>query len=424
MAAVLPAQALPTLLTSRPRPLLDCKVPCDAGSPAKGQHALQEAYPSAFRVRNTFIDTSAQRSPSLEAVFRERDVSTCPASHAGRLRGLFGEASTAHEVDDEVLVRHVQSGPFRSSQAFEAGDATPDGADEPRLHPYLAPVAILRLAEMLDRPVPHAALSTLQSPTNVGLPAGCCEMQHELAWNCPPACYKADLGNVLPQTDVPSAHRMLISSVLDESGIIPGAQLGCPWSQAFAASSGSDAVSHGHGAVGVQQSTLAPAGTDTGLPSAAPVLPDLLLKAQQGQLLASLQGSAAGAAPRMPVELLDPRCAVGLLPQPGAGSCSDASPCSMLVAAGHAVPLAPGLVTTPPAPPSQPAPGTPELPSLGSVGHASGQCKPCAFVHSTGCQSGPACQFCHLCDPGEKKRRRKEKLERLRAERKLRSTAA
>jgi len=418
MAAVLPAQALPTLLTSRPRPLLDCKVPCDAGSPAKGQHALQEAYPSAFRVRNTFIDTSAQRSPSLEAVFRERDVSTCPASHAGRLRGLFGEASTAHEVDDEVLVRHVQSGPFRSSQAFEAGDATPDGADEPRLHPYLAPVAILRLAEMLDRPVPHAALSTLQSPTNVGLPAGCCEMQHELAWNSPWTCCNTEMAKVLPQTDAPSAHGMLGSWVLDESGIFPGTELGRTWSQVCVASSGADAVGHGHMAGGFQQPMLPPAGSDVTFPLAAPSQPDLLCEAQQERSLGSLQGLAVGPALRMPV---DPGCSVVQLPQRGGGSSSDASPCSMLVAAGHAVPLAPGLVTTPSAPPSQPAPGSPELPSVGSAGHASGQCKPCAFVHSTGCQHGPACQFCHLCEPGEKKRRRKEKLERLRAARKLRN---
>jgi len=417
MVFALPAQALPTLLTSRPRPLLDCKVPCDTRSPAKGLHALPEAYPSSFRVRNTFIDTSAQRSPSLEAVFRERDVSTCPASHAGRLKGIFGEASAAGEADIEAPVRQVQNSPVRSSQAWQAGDATPDGAEEPRLHPCVAPVAILRLAEMLDRPAPQAALSTLQSPTNVGLPAGCCEVQHELAWNLLPACCNAELAKALPQTDAPSARGMLGSSVLDVSGIIPSTELGRLWSQACVASSCADAVGHGHMAGGFQQPTLAPAGTDAAFPLAAPSRPDLLCEAQQEQLLASLQGLAVGPAWRMPV---DPGCSVAQLPQRGGGSSSDASPCSLLVATGHVVPLAPGLVTTPPAPPSQPAPGSPELPSVGSAGHATGQCKPCAFVHSTSCQSGLACQFCHLCEPGEKKRRRKEKLERLRAARKQR----
>eukprot|EP00931_Biecheleriopsis_adriatica_P124761 TRINITY_DN9994_c0_g1_i1.p1 TRINITY_DN9994_c0_g1~~TRINITY_DN9994_c0_g1_i1.p1 ORF type:complete len:353 (-),score=89.19 TRINITY_DN9994_c0_g1_i1:114-1172(-) len=49
------------------------------------------------------------------------------------------------------------------------------------------------------------------------------------------------------------------------------------------------------------------------------------------------------------------------------------------------------------------------LPSVGSAGHAAGNCKPCAFFHTKGCGSGASCSFCHLCGPGEKKRRQKEK---------------
>jgi hypothetical protein len=49
------------------------------------------------------------------------------------------------------------------------------------------------------------------------------------------------------------------------------------------------------------------------------------------------------------------------------------------------------------------------LPSLGSVGHAAGECRPCAFVTTKGCKSGKECEFCHLCAPGEKKRRQKVK---------------
>lgn len=51
-----------------------------------------------------------------------------------------------------------------------------------------------------------------------------------------------------------------------------------------------------------------------------------------------------------------------------------------------------------------------DLPSVGSAGHAAGACKPCAFLHSKGCDNGAACTFCHLCGPGEKKRRQREKL--------------
>jgi hypothetical protein len=47
--------------------------------------------------------------------------------------------------------------------------------------------------------------------------------------------------------------------------------------------------------------------------------------------------------------------------------------------------------------------------SAGSIGHEAGTCKPCAFVWKDGCASGANCQFCHLCPPGEVKRRKKDK---------------
>merc|ERR1711865_168368 len=52
--------------------------------------------------------------------------------------------------------------------------------------------------------------------------------------------------------------------------------------------------------------------------------------------------------------------------------------------------------------------------SVGSIGHQVGNCKPCAFLwrdpKQPGCQNGPDCVFCHLCPPGEVKRRKKDKL--------------
>jgi len=50
-----------------------------------------------------------------------------------------------------------------------------------------------------------------------------------------------------------------------------------------------------------------------------------------------------------------------------------------------------------------------ELPSAGSEGHDRGLCKPCAFVHTKGCENGKNCEFCHLCDAGARKRRQKER---------------
>lgn len=63
--------------------------------------------------------------------------------------------------------------------------------------------------------------------------------------------------------------------------------------------------------------------------------------------------------------------------------------------------------------------GSPELPTIGSLGHSIGRCKPCAFVSKLGCASGVKCSFCHLCDPGEKKRRRKERKKLFSVARKL-----
>lgn len=59
-------------------------------------------------------------------------------------------------------------------------------------------------------------------------------------------------------------------------------------------------------------------------------------------------------------------------------------------------------------PPPVPALGSFEMPTVGSILHSEGQCKPCAFVHSRGCETGLACKFCHLCSKDERKRRKKE----------------
>jgi hypothetical protein len=53
--------------------------------------------------------------------------------------------------------------------------------------------------------------------------------------------------------------------------------------------------------------------------------------------------------------------------------------------------------------------GTPEVPTVGSVEHAIGNCRPCAFFYKQGCENGVQCKFCHICGPGEKRRRQKEK---------------
>jgi len=54
--------------------------------------------------------------------------------------------------------------------------------------------------------------------------------------------------------------------------------------------------------------------------------------------------------------------------------------------------------------------GSKELPTRGSQCHQTGNCKPCAFAWKAGgCNAGVECQFCHLCLPGERRRRKKQR---------------
>jgi len=52
----------------------------------------------------------------------------------------------------------------------------------------------------------------------------------------------------------------------------------------------------------------------------------------------------------------------------------------------------------------------PSCPTPGSKDHNTRRCVPCAWSHCPeGCRHGAKCIFCHLCPPGEIKRRKKEK---------------
>lgn len=69
-----------------------------------------------------------------------------------------------------------------------------------------------------------------------------------------------------------------------------------------------------------------------------------------------------------------------------------------------------GGATAQVAPPDSEEVGNPSCPTRGSALHRWGTCKPCAFTYKEGCKSGVECQFCHLCDPGERRRRKKERM--------------
>lgn len=83
------------------------------------------------------------------------------------------------------------------------------------------------------------------------------------------------------------------------------------------------------------------------------------------------------------------------VPAPGAAQGPRLVPPRKLAAAGSHAQASNGLAT---------------LRSAGSAGHEAGYCKPCAFIWKDGCKSGANCPFCHLCPPGEIKRRKKDKI--------------
>lgn len=73
-------------------------------------------------------------------------------------------------------------------------------------------------------------------------------------------------------------------------------------------------------------------------------------------------------------------------------------------------------ISIPPPPTQEPAIDASTLADFPSVGsdHASGECKPCAFVYTRGCAKGKSCTYCHSCGPGERRRRRtKEKRQQI-----------
>lgn len=61
---------------------------------------------------------------------------------------------------------------------------------------------------------------------------------------------------------------------------------------------------------------------------------------------------------------------------------------------------------------TRPVPGTTTFPTVGSMGHYLGKCKPCAFMHTSGCTNGSGCAFCHLCGPGVRKKRQVDRPQR------------
>lgn len=249
-------------------------------------------------VKNTFLNCARERSPSLDAFFRERNVSTCPSSHIGRCRAVScgSDSTTASNLSSPV--------PCLASKSVDVDLLSEEASTE------------------LSEDASHGAFVSLESSSCISEP--------------------------MPQTPLPQTPLdtpcgavpfRMEASMFSSASVRYFVQPQCP------------VITNG-----VTISGIAPVST-----------------------VISLQQHLDQASAAQGLEYLQQQRETVLVP---------------------------------PAP-TRPAPGSDELPSMGSAGHFMGRCKPCAFLHTRGCTSGSNCTYCHLCEPGERKRRQKEKAARV-----------
>eukprot|EP00443_Scrippsiella_acuminata_P070871 CAMPEP_0115494034 /NCGR_PEP_ID=MMETSP0271-20121206/64505_1 /TAXON_ID=71861 /ORGANISM="Scrippsiella trochoidea, Strain CCMP3099" /LENGTH=416 /DNA_ID=CAMNT_0002922587 /DNA_START=27 /DNA_END=1278 /DNA_ORIENTATION=- len=386
--------ALPTLLCSRPNV---------ATAPSKARRPIPVALDalddiagapiSPLRIKNTFLDGGVQLSPSLDRFYQAREVQTCPSKHyhgGGRWRGCPPHLALLS--------------PERGNRAVE---------DAP---PY--PVALDALDEIAGAPISPLRIKNTFLDAGVQLSPSWDHFYHAReVQTCPSrnAGRLVDLsleripGDIPEEPTSPTATPLAIvtpcnmqTPVAEGALRVPGYQPWCSLSLEY--------PSYGHasqmsaptevlvGRVSVAPySNLAPADSTPLLceqgnyaPRAVLSLADALeSEAMSVQQLSMMRPEI------QPAPYADAQFAP-LVPQPESAALD-----------GWTLNL--GAPSAPPPPPAQPALGTAELPSMGSSDHALGCCKPCAFLHTKGCQSGLACKFCHLCGPEERRRRRQEK---------------
>jgi len=296
-------------------------VPLDALEESK------EAALPALLVKNTFLESAVQLSPSLEHFYQPRAMQTCPSKRSGCITGLLEEMPCD--------VTEASTTPTTTPLAIETPCSMESlllNADALQAHAYAQPVCGLTVA------FPNIAM-----PTQV---------------------------LVLPQLQVEGPAAAL-------HAMAPGRDHAPRPVLNLVDALGSEALlGQQHAGAHFEPQPLMCQLGDCRL--------DQVMPAGNHMVGAATSGSAMNLCAR-PSPPLPPSF------EPAFGACSQ-----------------------PPPPPAGPALGTAELPSVGSGEHAAGCCKPCAFLHTKGCESGLACKFCHLCGPEERKRRRQGKLQERR----------
>jgi hypothetical protein len=294
-----------------------------------------------FLIRNTFLDSRPERSPSLERFFEERKVRSSPCSRPGsdcgsaRLDGLRQARNYGGgDADVRLLTPRMGGGALRSTSAAD-----------------------LQLSSKELKCVGPAGFPDESASSAGG------------GFQCRRSSSRA--GGRACSVDDDSAEGSAAGSAAG-SAVISVA--GCSTTTADNFTAGQ-----------IPTCSNSPAGSASFTASLGPTAQPM-----QGSWMPLGWGSSSSCSGEVP------------LGSSGTAVLSSAEPC---LSSGVQVLEAADASRTE----LQPVLGSPQMPSRGSALHRFGACKPCAFMYQDGCKNDVNCHFCHLCEPGEKKRRKKDR---------------
>lgn len=378
-----------------------------------------------YPVRHTFIDDPVGRLDSLEGFLHERQAFSCPVSRVEEPgSGVEGSApKAASESAHDKSTAAPQASEARSHEAEESDCSTVDTGSlrevphTPEMEPAHAFPMQMSLTGLLSQ---AASSSEVLTPEPVAPMATSSSFFSSMAGYAAPFSPGAgayyDMGLHQPLQTFENLHQEFLATDFEH-----------PLPQPVPPSPVPHPVPPG--APVPSPAPLAPVGPVGQLPGPAPAVPPPCEPAPQvpPTLLPQVPSHAAtqqnGSAPQVLKleDALAPAASVAVqsanaaleetrhqhlevqqAAQVAAAQAVSASH-EEQVAAANAFASASGLAL------QQDAKSELNLPSAGSTGHHLGQCRPCAFWTTKGCSSGQECQFCHLCAPGEKKRRQKAK---------------
>lgn len=314
----------------------------DTTSPFKMLHQID--------IKNTFINTKALDFDSLQDFLKERQVKSCPASRQGSgVTTLLIDDLLANTQMEEVL-----------NTASSLGDI-----------PVL--FATQKEAELFDDACSMPSGSTGSGDVESSPGSGDSE--------------SAPNEEMLNTGDFDLLHQHMTADAADEMQALTADRL---QSLRMQESSIQQSVSQ------IAQSETQPSPMISARGQQSPNQFIVAIQTADGirpGLVTLLNNSQAEQQPQFPTPPpTEPPLLDGLLPM-----CAAPPPMAAPVAAAPVLRLAEAIAT--------PEVGTPELPSIGSLLHHKGECKPCTFFHTRGCENGKDCKFCHLCPSNEKKKR-------------------